>query len=205
MNIKIVVGLVAVIVAGGTIVLTQSASTTGGSQMTASGVPVPETFTGSMEGLFTLGVDATCTFERADEVGTVSGVVYVSGDRMRGNFNLDTDQGQFDGGIIRDGAYVYTWADTPFGTFASKIAYEDLAVETEYTETPVSFTEAIDYRCTGWNVDTSVFELPQGVDFVEIDSEAMLGSDIEVTCSACDSINNSTAREQCRLALECNQ
>lgn len=180
MNTKKVVGVIAgiLLVGGGVSMFMQSSDTGNGESLAASAVAVPSQVSGSVEDLLALGQDVVCTFEEQNAQGTVSGDVYVSGPRLRSNFAFLSEQGNFEGSMIRDGEYVYTWGGTPFGQFASKIAFRDFDEENIASQVPVDMPHDLDYTCAVWDVDASVFVLPTDIEFVEIDMSLLLDADL---------------------------
>ncbi len=64
----------------------------------------------SMKDLLALGKDQTCTFSSSDENGTVNGTSYMSGGKVRTDFKGTYSDGKaYDGGMISDETYVYSW------------------------------------------------------------------------------------------------
>lgn len=180
MNTKKAVGVIAgiLLVGGGVSILMQSSETGNEASLTASAVRTPSQVSGSVDDLLALGEDVVCTFEEQHVQGMVRGDVYVSGARLRSNFAFVSEQGNFEGSMIRDGEYVYTWGGTPFGQFASKIAFRDFDEEYIASQIPVDMTNDLDYTCEAWNVDASVFVLPTDIEFVEIDMSLLLDADL---------------------------
>lgn len=174
---------------------------------------------GSMEELFALGQSVTCTYEHTGEAGVTEGVVYVADHdrRMRGDFTFTptTEDGtQASGSMIVDDSTVYTWSETPEGTFGMQMSVDEMesgAVDDvdSFEGENFDFTTDISYDCSPWNVDASLFVPPADVDFMDLSEqmrqmqEAFQGSASGVDCSMCESIPDEAAAAECRASLQC--
>ena len=170
-----------------------------------------EDFRGSVNDLYKLGRDITCTFERSDDAGTMSGTVYVTGDKMRGDFQVTQSGEVFDSHTISDGEWVYTWGNTQLGYVGTKIKVteaEDVEQTGEVEETP-NLDEEFDYKCSSWNVDSSLLVPPGDIEFQDL-SETMQQIQNQtqniqntIDCSVCNGVPAGEAREQCLQSLGC--
>lgn len=151
------------------------------SSSTPSVAPQTESsFTGKVTDLLKRGQNLSCTFDRADQTGTISGTVYIAsqGQRMRGDFKLtQPDATVIDSHMIRDGQYNYFWTDQlPQGTKII-ISEEDIKKAEEQTSTPDTagqqqvLDKDFNYRCRSWSVDTSMFNLPPDKEFVDLTAQ----------------------------------
>ncbi len=171
-----------------------------------------EDFRGSVSDLYKLGKDITCTFERSDDAGTMSGTVYVTGEKMRGDFQITQAGGEsFDSHTISDGEWIYTWGATQLGYVGTKIKItetEDVEQTGEASETP-NLDEEFDYKCNSWNVDNSLLVPPSDIEFQDLSAtmqqlqEQSQSIQNTIDCSMCDSVPAGEAREQCRQSLGC--
>ncbi|MDC1205333.1 hypothetical protein N8083_00600 [Candidatus Pacebacteria bacterium] len=169
---------------------------------------IQESFTGNIEQLLALGKNITCTFTQNDEQAEGTGTVYLSNGRMRGDFMMNFKQGggSMEASTIQKDNTLYSWGDSPFGTFATKVAVQDKDKSSKSQS--VDFDEEFDYACKKWNVDNSMFDLPATVNFDDINAEVnqinQATSDIlDLQCSACDNIPDANAKAQCQAALGC--
>lgn len=197
-----------VVIGGGVVITTQLGGQDDEAYMETAEGDVPSSFAGSMYGLLSLHKNITCTFERTDEQGSVDGTVYVSGEHVRGDFTLSTAEASFEGHMIRDEQYVYTWADTPFGQFASKIDYTKTDVDTleEQAQTNYGLNDEADYNCVPWEVDQSKFVVPEDVEFSDMTSlitNVSAQGSLSSQCGSCDAIPDEGAKAQCKVALGC--
>jgi len=159
----------------------------------------------SLRALIARGQNLVCTFERVDENTDVSGTVYVSGDRVRGDFIVNTDEaGTINGHMIKGGDYIYSWSDAT--TQGSKMK-ADVESDMEKSDS-VGLDDEAEYNCRNWNVDNSKFNTPSDIDFVDISALMQTGlessGDVNVNqCATCDAAPDENSKEQCRLALGC--
>lgn len=113
------------------------------------------------------GGNYECTFSHTTGVGTSNGVVYISGEKIRGNFtsNVAVANMTIKSYMISDGTSVYTWTDMTSQGY--KVPVEKGATE-ENTSQSFDYGQNLEYTCKGWIVDSSVFILPSGVEFIEV-------------------------------------
>jgi len=219
-NILIIGALLAVVaVGGGVYVVSQNSAQNEDSAVDTMSAEeqkeeVQGSFTGTVSQLLALGQNITCTFAQTEESTTVDGTVYLaaSGERMRGDFTATSEGQSMNGSVIRRDGVNYTWGETPFGTFATKVVDDDTDESTATQKdknTGVDFDENIEYSCRAWQVDESTFELPAGVVFDDINAQvnevnAASGQVRDLQCGACDNIPDAAAQSQCKAALGCS-
>ena len=121
-----------------------------------------ETLSASIDDLLAFSGTKTCTF--SDE--GVSGTVYVSNGKMRGDFEA-TENGQvLTTHMVRADGYQYVWVD---GQGGLKIKEADLKkFETQANQgnnqTP-DLNERVNYTCQNWSGDSAKFAVPTDVEF----------------------------------------
>lgn len=167
---------------------------------------VPESFNGTMAQLLALGKNITCEFTQNDDEMQGIGTVYISGDRMRGDFKMMFKQGDssMEASMIQKDGIGYAWGNSPFGPFSTKVNIE----EDDGKDQPVDFDEELDYSCKKWRVDNSKFNLPTGVKFDDINAEVQqINENTELLqnaqCGACDQIPDPAGKAQCQAMLGC--
>jgi len=100
-----------------------------------------------------------------------SGVVYISGNMLRGEFTTVAEGMEVTTYIINRDGYTYTWSSATPGT-GYKIM---VAGESGSPDAPPAGTyswdasQIGDYNCVEWQVDASVFAVPTNVTFQEIE------------------------------------
>lgn len=137
---------------------------------------------GSLGDLHALGKRITCTYSYSDNRGTSgSGVAYFDRERMRMESTL-TDSGVVsETNIINDGTSLYTWSVGDEGTFAFKMpageTHANVAPQQGRAHTK-TLNEEVEYECSDWRVDESMFVPPQNIEFMDMETmmqEALQG------------------------------
>ncbi len=156
---------------------TASTTQTGGSATveSTSNVTVGESFTGngSFLELMGMGRNLVCdfTYIASETNAAVAGTIKVSREKMRGDFEMEQAGAVYESHMIKDGEVLYTWSETPQGTFAMKMLVpEDGSTEPSTAESSrtVDLNNEVDYDCRPWGVDSSVFVPPAGIEFVDM-------------------------------------
>lgn len=165
---------------------------------------------GSLKDLLTLGTAQTCTFNNQGSAGKV----YVSGGKVRGDFDTTTESTTTKSHMIIDGNTSYIWMDGQTTGFKMSFNPDQTPSATASTQTSTgSFDPRADmnYECSAWVVDSSMFALPSGVTFQEFNipssaPAAKSGSgaaDNSAQCGYCNSLSGDD-KTQCLTALKCN-
>lgn len=144
----------------------------------AKNVEVPEDvnkeelFTSSPDGMLRMGKAFQCTFTYQDQNNKPkTGEYFVDG--KNGKFRTEMDfQDEQTGKIskthmIADKMYLYSWDDSNM-TPAMKITMSTSTASTtkEAAAQEAELEQSTTYKCRSWNVDSSKFELPSGVNFM---------------------------------------
>lgn len=178
----------------------------------------------SIKDLLGSGKNQVCTFEDSNEtVGTSKGTTYIANGKMRTDFSGTDAKGKpYDGSMINDGMYMYTWTSTPPQGMKIKITAE---MEKQIQESEQTQNVAVDpnrnmkYSCDTWNGDAAKFTPPANVQFTDFSAQleemkklqpsgAMRGPGTENTdmkaaqCAACDSLEGDQ-KTSCQTALQC--
>lgn len=118
--------------------------------------------------LQTFETDLACELTSVSNInGAFSGKVYLSGGKVRGDFDIQEAGQLFASSMIMDGNELYFWTDTPIG----KMSFKTKAMEAENstaTNSPVAMDEVVDYNCQPWTKDEMMFIPPDNLEFSEI-------------------------------------
>ncbi|MBX9765580.1 hypothetical protein K2X83_02975 [Patescibacteria group bacterium] len=172
MSLKIVGIIAAVLIVGGAAAffVMNSSGNPGfpesGSDITTR-VNQPGAYNGSLADLTRRGGDWQCTFTVENQVAQSSGTVYVSGQKLRGDFSSLVPQlnQTIDSHMIQDNGAVYVWTSLSPQGFKTETAISTPGGAAAFQEQGVDVNQAYDYNCVPWTVDPSKFELPAGVTF----------------------------------------
>jgi hypothetical protein len=168
----IIASIVGVIVVGGI-----WASMSGKSSQTvdsttsvkSSMVSADGSFKGSLADLMKGGKSYQCTVNQTVEGITSTGTVYVSGEEhIRGDFTSTIPSyGNVKSSMITDASSVYVWTSMMSQGFKSPRTTENTKVtgNTEAMKQGLDINQQLDYNCTPWTVDMSVFAVPTNITF----------------------------------------
>lgn len=128
---------------------------------------------GSIASLMGMGQNLKCGFTQTTDTGSaVAGTMYISGDLLRGDFDMEQAGTVYQSHMIQDTEMLYMWTESPQGTFAMKLPKETAtdtgATTPGATARPVSFDTDVDYDCTLWSKDPSMFLPPSGIVFQDM-------------------------------------
>lgn len=169
----VVIGLV--VVGGGWYAFSQKGDSTamsddGSMQNSTADTEVAGTFNGSLADLSARGGSWRCTVDTSAMTGAgamqASGVVYVSGQKVRANFDVEAPVvGTVHTYMIADGTDVYSWSSMmPTGIKApmQKPVQQHTAPTTDTQTGPYN---NYSYDCQPTTVDTSLFTVPSTITF----------------------------------------
>lgn len=151
-----------------------------------------------------MGNNLVCeaTYKVADD-NELKTIMYISGERIRLNYDMkvpvpgaggETQKNLY---MVSDGEYGYVWGDSFLGEMMQgfKIKMDEMG---SGQEAPAG-TEMIDYEmpvthCKPWIVDEKMFEIPEGVEFIDpgnmtIEDMIPAGSgNMDIDCSLCNQL-----------------
>jgi len=165
----------------------------------------------SLRALIALGRDLTCDFVHDDpETGRSEGTVFLSGERMRGDFRITANGTEMESHVIRNGSTGYTWGTTPMGTVAIMfdISQEDDIASSNEGES-VDLDQNLEFECSAWSVDESKFAPPSDLDFQNVSAQMQMTGEVDASangaqCAACEQIPDASSKGQCKVALGCS-
>ena len=172
-----------------------------------------EILSGSVLDLLKLGKTLKCTYTAGEEGSVTTGTSYISGKRMRGDFDITSENdSKIVSHMVSDGEWMYSWSDNM--DKGMKMKYEEVVAEdTDATDTTTDETNEnldalknqVDYKCSNWIVDTSLFEVPSDIEFVDYSQmlKDITGGDGSM-CAACAYAPNEEDKAACLARLNCN-
>jgi hypothetical protein len=114
--------------------------------------------------------DFKCEFEQSDQGVKSTGIAYISGGKIRGDFFTEVNMSEFgvsnkiESHMISDGESVYTWTSLSKEGYKTKINQSTKKGNKDNFE--IDYTsESLDYRCESQDVDSSKFLLPTNITF----------------------------------------
>lgn len=168
----------------------------------------------SIKDLVAAGVPQKCTFSMTSESGTNEGTNYVSGGNVRGDYKTTYKDKTTMTHMISDGKNTYVWTEgekTGYKMSIPEETSEDSMMEgKENTEPGANLSEKLDFNCSAWVPDNSLFTPPSDVTFSDFSqmmpsgAPAMMdvGTSSKSQCSYCDGLSGDQ-KTQCLSALNC--
>ncbi len=172
----------------------------------------------SLKELMGLNKNQVCTYSSSEETGSISGTSYISGGKVRNEFKGTYPDGKaYEGGMINDGSYMYTWTTDSNEGF--KIAITD-SIEKQVEDTKNDFeknqdqfvnqNEKLNYKCSSWSPNGSMFVPPSNIKFTDYSEmmnqtqEAQPNSEQikEFLCKNCDNVPEAE-QAACKQSLGC--
>lgn len=214
-NVQIVIGILVLIILGaGAFMMFKNPSkapvTTQKPQATVT-EQKPASIQKSIKDLLTSGQAQKCTYKDKMAEVDVEGTVYVAGGKMRSDYTSKTGTQTIMGHMVVNDNKSYIWADGQ--STGMMMAFDpNKTPETAPTGTQsVDVNKFIDYNCTGWSMDNSMFTPPSNIKFQNLgEVKTPTGSaSVRTTtapqdnCAACDYLSGND-KAQCRTALKCN-
>lgn len=177
---------------------------------------MPETASGptSLTALMALGIPQKCDFsDTTNPEAQTSGTVYVSGGKSRGDFTSTAGGQTFHAHSIVESDTMYSWVEE--NGMGVKIAINKDQQKPTGDSKQFDAGKAMDYHCSAWVPDSSKFDVPTNIKFMEMAAPSMpsAGSGASAgasasggaktnACSACDSVPEAY-RAQCKVAAHC--
>jgi len=166
---------------------------------------------GTIKDLIAQNVPLQCSFNHQSEAGETTGKVYLSGQNVRGDFTMTQPDGQtLDSFMIRKDDYAYVWGSAlPQGTKLKIEDPEDFMASSENDDQSFNLeNQDVDYSCKPWLVNSSIFNPPSDIEFVDLSETMQQMQDITKNletnkCSACDQLPAGDLKDQCLQALDC--
>lgn len=165
---------------------------------------------GSLKSLLGIGKTAKCTYTYTPQDGGGTGTIYVSGNKMNGNFKTTLDGKITEANVLHDGEYSYIWEPSGKNGIKMKI---DPQVEATKAEENQSFdwNQEINYKCDEWSGDDSKFTAPSNIEFTDLsqmlNKASPTGTKTDTqqgSNSLCDQIPDAAAKAECLKALSGN-
>lgn len=157
----------------------------------------------SLQALMALGVPQHCEFTDGTGDTQTTGMVYVAGGKTRGDFDTTVNGQVMHAHTIMKDGFVYSWVDEQ--GMGMKMAIPQGEVQPGGDNTQFDTQKEMDYDCSAWVPDDSVFETPANITFNEITVPSAAGGTMPAggaagTCEqACSSVPEAY-RAQCLAA-----
>ena len=124
--------------------------------------------TSSIKSLLSGNKNVMCTVKYPPDSGmNGEGTVYVSANKMRGDFIMMVNNQSTDSHMISDGEYMYSWSSQ--AAQGTKIKMETIdKQQTGQEKSNADINQQVDLNCSDWSVDDSKFTPPAEIKFTEL-------------------------------------
>lgn len=127
-----------------------------------------ENLSGTIKDLIGLGRSVKCTWESPQGQG--KGVVYASANKAKTEMEIDVDGQKMMINSLIDGDWMYQWGNSMMGNTKMNIKELEKMAPQQDQEQPQAaqnYNQELNYTCTPWGIDASVFNLPSDIEFTD--------------------------------------
>lgn len=126
--------------------------------------------TASLKDLLVRKDNQKCSYTDRTDGSQSSGTIYSNAKQMRGDFSYTDAQGKtMTSHMVSDAEFVHVWVDGQPRGFKMSVATADSPTSGDATQNAgFDLEKSYSYDCDSWNVDSSLFKLPTGVEFTDI-------------------------------------
>lgn len=167
--IGLVIVLGVLLGAGGVLYLANKSS----KQVSVSPTPTPQTKEDSSQNtlldIFNLGKTQKCTFSYKSDTSATEGTVYLTQNKMKGDYKISDSKKTSMMYIIRNGETNYIWGDDLTTGIKMTLNLEELSENTQ-AQSYVDVNQKVDYNCVPWVLDNTVFNPPANIKFTDLSS-----------------------------------
>ena len=161
---------------------------------------------GTIQDLLLTGKSVTCTVtDTAENGGT--GVIFVSGKRMAGDFKVAVNGKDEESHMITDGTYSYIWSSNSKEGIKMKVDQIKTTPGAEGqpnrdSNDPFDLKKETGLKCSPWAPDNAKFTPPANINFTDY-SQALQnpGKTTTQQGSPCDQIPDAAAKAECIKAI----
>ena len=115
----------------------------------------------SLKDLLAAGIPQKCTFKDLSNDVDMEGTSYVANGKVRGDFKSSVNGETSSGHSIFDGKTSYVWMDGTSTGFKMEIDPAVTATPESSSQQGVDLNKTIDYNCSAWIPDQSLFNPPE--------------------------------------------
>lgn len=212
-NTPLIAGAIVIIIAvlvGGYLVMNKKSTGTSQESSTASQDQKSKdsgSVKNSIKSLLAGGKNVSCSVRYPMGETSLEGKVYVSANKMRGDYATTIDGKVMETHMISDGTYSYSWSSgTPQGVKMKIDEAQTAASPVAGQQQQVDIDQQVDMDCASWGVDNSMFTPPADVKFMDlssitkpVSSPANQGTQqLKQDSSVCDQITDPAAKAACQ-------
>lgn len=123
----------------------------------------------TLKNLFAMGGSNKCTFTSSTQNSQSHGTIFISGTQMRGDFTSVAAGKTVESHLIVKNKTSYVWSDAIPQGFS--MSFDAMATQSDANpQASVNPNAQVEYSCSAWAPDASVFELPTTIKFQDMSS-----------------------------------
>jgi hypothetical protein len=202
-NVGIALAVLLVLVVGAIVIFSSKkpkSPTLQTNQPVPTVVSTTTTKNSSLRELFAAGLAQKCTYTTS---GTQSstGTIYIGSGKMRGDFTVNAPEKQTVSHMIVDGTTSYIWMEGESKGFKMTFDPKAQPTGTPANSQSVNPDQKVDYSCSVWSPDSTLFAVPTSVQFSDFSSMVAPKAPAD-KCAACSYLTGDE-KTQCLSALNC--
>lgn len=207
----IIITLLLLLVGGGYFVysklMVKNTGTTTQNKATTQEESGESSVTGSFLDLIKMGKTVKCGFSYKQDNLDTSGITYVSGKKMKGEFTSTVDGKEIKSNMVSDGDYFYMWSDAIPQGYKMKVSEAEADsenIKSQQLEAMKNIQGNYDYKCSPWIASDSTFEVPTNITFTDF-SQIMnpTSGTTNQMCATCNMIQDDEGKAQCKAQFKC--
>ena len=166
--------------------------------------PAATTANKSIKDLLMMGVSQKCTFTKNDTETSSTITIYMDNGHVRGDIETVASGKTVDSHMIIQGTETYIWMEGQNSGF--KMAFNSNTPTSKPVQgqnNSVNPDEKVDYVCSPWSADQTIFSLPANIQFSDFSKMVVPTVGTTNKCDACNYLTGD-AKTQCLSAMGCN-
>ena len=173
--------------------------------------PAKNSVAGTVADIFKTSKDEKCTFDSKTSDSETNGTIYATANKAYGTFAMTSSGKTTTNYVIRDTDNFYIWGSSLPTGIKMTMSVDDLAKNISSSQYSGGFNanQKVDYNCSNWTVDESVFTPPTNVKFTNFGGVALPSAassnktaNPSSQCSICASLTGQ-AKSACLSSFHC--
>lgn len=143
----------------------------------------------------------TCQLETVEDGDLISGEFFVKGQNLRGNFRIQSDEGNATTDFLKLDSNVYVWTDANGQGYKTQV---DSTRSLSSIEELNYLTKNPNLSCIGAEIADTTFALPENIQFIDLTKgiQSVL-EDKEQLCSLCKNAPTAAEQSACEAQFDC--
>lgn len=162
----------------------------------------------SIKDLFAGGQNRKCVFNvKGSGTGSTTGTVYVNANNAAGEFVMTTNGKDSKINLIKNNDTFYIWGDALPTGIKMTSSVDDMVSKMQQSQYgALNPNEKVNYNCSNWTVDQSMFKIPSSVKFIDAGTTIpkITGPNptLDTSGYSCAGIKDPVIRATCESAMK---